>query len=161
MEKEELFDIVWQTWQKEKQSSKLQVLPKSFYEDATKSVQGSQMLPEQQKAARENLQKVLASIYEKRKQKILTYVAYAQPVPSQLPQIELEFYKKVENLFDLEKLHLADNGTEDHLFVIQPIPKIVLPSGREIGPLGKDEAVEIDVEQDRNFLISNSICRKA
>lgn len=153
------FDEIWQAWQKEKQSSKLQQIPKNFYDDVFSFIKNNQSSTEIQQTTKENVRKMLANIYERRKQKILIYLAYNQALPQPAPLVELQLYNKLSDIIKKETLE-AFVGTTHELLVLQDIPKVVLPSGKEVGPLEKEQTIRIDDESDENFLLNNSICKK-
>lgn len=160
MDNNDMFDTVWQVWQKERQSNELQQIPKTFYEDVLKHIHSINTASEIQKTTKENLLRTLNNIYERRKQKILVYVAYSQSIP-QVPSQELNLYEKISKLVNAEKMNIDGPIESKPLLVIQDIPRIVLPSGKEIGPLEKDQSIALDEGEDKNFLISNNICKTA
>jgi hypothetical protein len=42
---------------------------------------------------------------------------------------------------------------------LQSIPEIILPSGRKLGPLQKDQIVEMEAgDEDAKFLIDGALC---
>ncbi len=102
---------------------------------------------------------MLTNIYERRKQKILIYLAYNQVLPQPAPSVELQLYNKLSDIIKKETLE-AFADTAHELLVLQGIPKVVLPSGKEIGPLEKEQVIHIGDESDENFLLNNSICKK-
>lgn len=159
---DETYNGVWQVWQKEKQSTKLQQIPKTFYDDTFKFISSNQNTTDTGQTTNENVQRLLNNIYERRKQKILIYLAYNQTPPQPMPKEEERFYSKLASILNEEKLqHGQERGKEDTAFiVVQDVPKIVLPSGKEIGPLEKDKLIVVEDEHDRSFLLNNNICRQ-
>ena len=155
---EETYNEVWQVWQKEKQSAKLQQIPKTFYEDAFKYIEAAASSTETEKASKENLERLLNNIYERRKQKLLVYLAYSQAPPQPLPKDEEKLYNKLASVLGGEKLQRKQD--QGRFIVLQDVPKMVLPSGKEMGPLEKGKTVEVADEYDRGFLLSNNICRQ-
>ena len=153
------FDEIWQVWQKEKQSSKLQQISKTFYEDIFKYIKNTQSNSEIQKTTQENLLRITNNIYERRKQKILIYLAYNQNLPQPLPKSETQLYTRLSEVLKNEKLESSEEESRD-LLVLQDIPKVILPSGKEIGPLEKEQTIKVEDEYDENFLINNSICKR-
>lgn len=79
-------------------------------------------------------------------------------MPQPVPSIEQNYYEKLLNIINSEKLNLEGTGNKN-LLVIQTIPKIILPSGSEIGPLEKDQFLSAESEEDKKFLINNNICK--
>ncbi len=101
---------------------------------------------------------MLYNIYKKRKQKILIYLAYNKQVPQPMPVIEQNYYEKLLVIINSEKLNLEETDNKN-LLALQSIPKIILPSGNEIGPLEKDQFIFAENEEDKKFLINNNICK--
>lgn len=153
---EDTYNEVWQVWQKEKQSTKLQQVPKSFYSDIFKHIDDLPTESEAGRTSKENLKRLLNNIYERRKQKLLIYLAYNQTPPQPLPPEEERLYSRLGSIVSSERLDRGEDKPK--LVALQNVPKIVLPSGREVGPLEKDAAVSVEDEHDRNFLLNNSIC---
>jgi len=153
------YDYLLQAYEKEKQTNQLLLIPKTFYED---SVEFIEKTTSTNKALAENYAKLLNDLFEKRKQKILLYVAYGKQLPQPISNSETEFYNKILQSVKEEKLDLAakkDNG-KPALKSLRDIPEIILPSGKKVGPLNKDKIVMIDEEQDMNYLVENKICEK-
>lgn len=155
---DETYNEVWQVWQKEKQSARLQQIPKNFYSEVLKYIFSVKGDSDTASSTRENTKRLLNNIYERRKQKLVLYSAYGQPLPQSIPKQEELFYGRLITVIREEKLQ--HDREENRLVVIQDIPRIVLPSGNEIGPLERDKQVEVNDETDRNFLVNNEICRQ-
>lgn len=153
-----MFDIVWQVWQKERSSNELQQIPKTFYDEVITYAHETAAVSDIQKTTKENLLRILNNIYERRKQKLLVYIAYGQSLP-QVPITELNLYEKVSKLISSEKINVDGTIGNKALHVIQDIPRIVLPSGKEIGPLQKDQTIAMEEGEDKSFLLNNNICK--
>jgi DNA replication initiation complex subunit (GINS family) len=155
------YDYLWQACQKEKQTNQLLLLPKTFYEDVGEFVNRKPLAKEDSLTTRENASKLLSEFFERRKQKILLYVAYERPLPQPIANLELEFYNKVLEVVKSEKLTMQkETGTKSLLKSIKDIPEIILPSGNRFGPVKIGETFESISEQDKVYLIENSICEK-
>ncbi len=105
----------------------------------------------------------MSEIYERRKQKILIYVAYKKQLPQPAIQAEQQFYNTLIETTNNNKLDMQrpKEGGKQTLQTLQALPEIILPSGKKIGPLEKDQTVVIDAdEEDIKFLVSNTICKK-
>jgi len=165
MSGEELYyEMLWQAHQKEKRSNELQLIPKTFYDDAQayiKKVESGTRTDKTTQQA-ENASRLLSEIFERRKQKIMVYVAYGKQIPSPAPQTEMDLYESAQKLLSKARLDStkpdAPNGYK--LRANQDIPEVILPSGRKVGPMEKDQVVEIGEKEDRMFLINNKICRE-
>ena len=159
------FDVLWQTWQKERKSSMLQQVDRNFYHDAMEFYDNVKKSEDQD--LKTNLIKILTNIIELRKQKLLAYVAYNKPIQQTLPKEELDFYKAVatysktfqESLFSGHGLETQQKQNAG-LKVKQEVPEIILPSGNKIGPLMKNNTIYVDNESDAEFLLNNGICTK-
>ena len=90
------------------------------------------------------------------------YIAYNKQLPQPISIIEVEFYNKVLKIVKFESLELSPQikSTTHILKSIKEIPEILLPSGNKVGPLGKDQIIEVENEQDMSYLIENTICKK-
>ena len=72
------YDLLWQLVQKEKQTNELQLLPKTFFSDTIKLLESMDKkdMTEEETNTKKNTTKLIFEIYERRKQKLLIYVAY-------------------------------------------------------------------------------------
>jgi DNA replication initiation complex subunit (GINS family) len=153
------YDYLWQALQKEKQTNQLLLLPRTFYEDVmgfiNNKAKGSDL------AARENAPKLIAEFFERRKQKILIYIAYNKPLPQPINSNELEFYNRVLQVVKSEKLeNTVQIAATPSLRSLKDIPEIMLPSGNRIGPVKKDQVISLENEQDKVYLLENAICEQ-
>ena len=165
MDKTTTYETLWQITQKEKQTNELQLLPKTFYTDIQEFLAGidTKEASEEDTNMKKNTLKLINELYERRKQKILIYVAYKKQVPQPAAQAELDFYNGLLEFANKNKLPLE--GSKGHVHTLksmQAIPEIMLPSGRKIGPFEKGQVIEIrDSDEDAKFLINSSICQQA
>ncbi len=150
------YDYIWNLCQKEKQTNSLLQLSKSFYQDIIEYMEKSQLTEPQ----RSNMEKILLSLFEKRKQKLFLYMAYNKQPPSQLDGSEAEFYNQLLEITSKYKIGSNNKIKSNKLLrSITDIPEIILPSGRKLGPLKKDEILDMqDSAADITYLISNAIC---
>lgn len=165
MDKSNVYDILWQVTQKEKQTNELQLLPRTFYNDIFQYIKSldSANLSEEETALRKNTIKLLNELHDRRKQKILIYVAYKKQLPQPAIEEEQEFYKKLSMTANENKINLTATKKPNTLLLksLQALPEIILPSGKKIGPFEKDQVIELNGnEEDANFLINNTICQK-
>jgi DNA replication initiation complex subunit (GINS family) len=156
------YDYLWQAYQKEKQTNQLLLIPKTFYDEALKFVKVNESTPYTTQHTPENTIRLINDFFEKRKQKILIYIAYNKPLPQPISNNETEFYNRILQIVKSEKLDLSGDikVNLNTLKSIKDIPEIILPSGNKIGPLRKDQIVEAGNEQDRKYLIENTICEQ-
>ena len=158
MESENFYDFLWQVWQKEKVSNELQEVPKEFYEDAVEFIAGIKKDDEQNKTTKNNTIKILYNIFELRKKKVLLYIAYKKTLPQSIPKLDMSLYNQIFETYNKTELNLSSE--RNNFIILQQIPKIILPSGAQIGPLNKDDTVNIKDEDDKKFLLNNNICKK-
>ncbi len=156
MAENETYNVIWQVWQKEKQSTKLQQIPKTFYKDVFEYTEKLTFNTDSGGTVKENIGRLTNNIYERRKQKLLAYLAYNQQPPQPMPPEEEDFYTKLYAIVKGDKL--SANHSAKSLIVVQNTPKIVLPSGNEIGPLIKDQVIAVGDAQDKEFLVANNLC---
>lgn len=163
MTNEITYDVLWEVCQKEKQTNQLLTIPRNFYGEALEFVNktAADKTDPQAQTASANSLRLLNEIFEKRKQKILVYLAYNRALPQPISNLELEFYNRVAQAAKSEKLSIAETKSRGRLSLksLIDIPEIVLPSGNKAGPFKKDQIIEFDnANADTEFLISNSIC---
>ncbi len=163
MEEAITYDYLWQAYQKEKQTNQLLLLPKTFYSDTVEFVKKYREDKSLNITVMENTIKLLNEFFERRKQKILVYIAYDKQLPQPISNNEIEFYNKLLQIVKSEKLNLdakSSINTPNTLKSAKDIPEIVLPSGNKLGPLRKNQIIEMENEQDRTYLIENTICER-
>ena len=158
-----VYDLLWQVAQKEKQTSELQLLPKTFYDDISVFLQtlDKNESSDEDQTIKKNTTKLLNDLFERRKQKLLTYVTYKKPIPQPAVQSEQEFYNSVLEIIKNTKLNTTQpNKTPSQtLKSLQSIPEILLPSGKKIGPLTKDQIINTcESKEDAEFLVSSALC---
>jgi DNA replication initiation complex subunit (GINS family) len=157
------YEMIWQIYQKEKQSNELQLIPKTLYEDVVILINElKKQKTEDTDLQVSNAQRLINSIFEKRKQKILLYVAYGKQMPGQSPRQDEELYNEVLAVLKSKQLSTAQVEEQKTLIAIQKIPEIMLPSGNKEGPFEKDQLVNVKSrsKEDINFLINNNICKE-
>ena len=158
------YDYLWQIYQKEKQTNQLLMISKSFYEDTLNFIKNIDKLEiKDSSSLKEDSIRLLNELFEKRKQKILIYAAYNKQLPQPISTSELEFYNKVLEMVMSNKIDNIEVPRSSKVILrsLKDIPEILLPSGDKIGPFKRDQTIEVkDLDQDTNFLISNSICER-
>lgn len=154
------YDYLWQAYQKEKQTNQLLLIPKTFYEDIFKFINSVQSSTSFNQTTKDNTIMLVNDFFDKRKQKILIYIAYNKQLPQPISNNELEFYNKLLQIVKEEKLDLTTQAKAktNSLKSMKDIPEIILPSGNKIGPLSKNQIIEIENQQDKSYLLENTIC---
>ena len=157
------YDYLWQAYQKERQTNQLLLVPRTFYEDALEFINKTKAIKDQDSTVADNAARILNDFYEKRKQKILIYIAYNRQLPQPISNSELEFYNKMLQVVKSERLDLIKQTKVTNIHTLKSIkdlPEIILPSGSKLGPLKIDQIIETVNEQDRSYLIENTICEQ-
>ncbi len=158
LEHENFYDLLWQVWQKEKVSNELQDVSKEFYDDVIDFLASVTGDDEHSKTTKENTVKLIYNIFELRKKKVLLYIAYKKPMPQSIPKLDMSLYNQISDIYNKTELKL--DSDRNNFIALQQIPKIILPSGTQVGPLSKDDIISIKDEDDKNFLLKNNICKK-
>jgi hypothetical protein len=154
------YDVLWQAHQKEKNATELQPLPNNFYKDMNEIIAKIDPQDHSNPKLKENSARLMNELIERRKQKILIYVAYKKhPPQSNLPEEEA-FYT---SLLEVTKTQNFIGGTKSatRLKVLNELPQISLPSGSQVGPLSKNQIIELNNREDIEYLTSNGVCESA
>jgi hypothetical protein len=155
------YDYLWQLCQKEKQTNQLLLIPKTFYEGMAEFISVLDQTNEKGTQMKANATKMLDELFESRKQKILLYIAHSKPLPQPANTTEVEFYDKITDVVKSCRIgpDVAVKSGHNTLKSLVDIPEIILPSGSKIGPLKKDQHLDLQLpESDLSFLLANSIC---
>ena len=156
------FDYIWTVYQKEKQTNKLTLVQKQFYTDARDFINKIEKTSLEGQAIISNTIQTLDLLIASRKRKIIIYAAYSKPLPQPIPDEEREFYNSLLSLIKNYNIYNRKDILEDKLKpvlkVVISIPKITLPSGNHIGPLEKNQLIEVEDDNDRKYLEANKIC---
>ncbi len=148
-------EFLFSKLQQEKATGELQTLQKDFYEQVDKlmfnldngtvSADGSKQ--------RANTEKMLISLKEKRRQKILLYLAYNKPFPSSMPAEEETLCNEVKQIMNKDPTQIKMS----RLKITSTVPEVLTTKGRKIGPFKQGEIVEIADIADAEFIIKNKI----
>jgi DNA replication initiation complex subunit (GINS family) len=158
------YELLWQMNQKEKQTNELLLLPRTFYEDTKEFVKSLEKpsATEDETNMRKNALRLLEELKERRRQKIIIYVAYKKSLPQPTITEEEALYGRIVAAINNDTTKQGkQERDEGALKMLQPIPEIILPSGKKVGPFDKGQMVEIENRSDADFLINNMICQKA
>jgi DNA replication initiation complex subunit (GINS family) len=157
------YDYLWEINQKEKQTNQLLPISKSFYADALTFINNLNPTDDASANTKSNAINILTSIFEKRRRKILIYVAYDKPLPQPISDPEQDFCDRVQEILKVNKLDNINIKTTDKVSLrsLKDIPEVILPSGNKTGPFKKDQIIELgSYEGDIEFLLSNAICER-
>jgi DNA replication initiation complex subunit (GINS family) len=156
------YESLWQVVYKEKKSNELQAVPKTFYDDILKYIERQENQQNgEANETKQNAERLLNDLFERRKQKILIYIAHNKSLPQPTIPAEQKFYELV--LDDYKKTTLDGYKKEDrpgktNLYINKDIPEILLPSGSKIGPHKAGDKIEVSDDEDVEFLKSTQTC---
>ena len=100
-----------------------------------------------------NIQKVVNSLKERRKQKILVYIAYNKELPRPLPLEEEDLYIQIKNILNKSNSEPKPSKVK----IAKTIPQIVAPSGSKLGPYEQNEIIYIYDRADAKFIVENKL----
>lgn len=151
MSAEFLFSLL----QQEKATGELQQLQHDFYSMVNTFVTtlAAQTETEETSKRLENTKKMLTLLKERRKQKLLLYMAYNKPLPASVPEEEEDLYNEIYQV-----LHKSNsNGRISRLKITSDVPEVLTTQGRRIGPFKQGEVVEVADSSDVEFIVKNKI----
>ncbi|MEM3859864.1 MAG: hypothetical protein QW478_10745, partial [Candidatus Micrarchaeaceae archaeon] len=102
-----------------------------------------------------NAQKMLSQLKEKRKQKILVYLAFGKPLPKPIPEEEETLYNEI-----LQILSNSADVKTTRLKILADLPEIMTPEGKKLGPFKNGEVIEVTDVKDASFIVNNKIGEK-
>ena len=137
----------------ERSKGELSPLPKDFYLEASKFIESMASGDSDTKQVL-NVQKILRDIREKRRQKLVVYLAYNRPLPQPFPAEEEALYNEIRRI--LNETAESNAGTA-RLRILSDIPEILTTEGRKIGPYKQGEVIEISAGADAEFMLKNKI----
>lgn len=108
---------------------------------------------EESRNTAENAKNVFAALRERRKQKLLLYIAYNKQLPASLPVEEESLYNEITNLLNQN----APKPKPTRLRILSDVPEVLTKTGKKIGPYKKDEVVELFDNLDVEFVAENKI----
>ena len=139
--------------QEEKKTGELLQLQSDYYVKLDKYAETKKDNLFENGKDKENIIKILSSLKKRRIQKILVYLAYEKPLPSQIPLEEEDLYNQIKKI--LNKEHVSNSVTKIRINV--QVPEIITKEGTKLGPYKQNEIVELNKEEDINFILSNKI----
>jgi len=139
----------------EKSTGELQTLDTDFYASVKKFIEGLSQAEGKETEAK-NASKLLANLMERRKQKVLIYLAYNKPLPRPIPVEEENLYNEI-----LKILNSSDKGNKSvKIKILEDLPEVITPYGKKLGPFKAGQLIEVDSVEDENFLVVNKIGEK-
>ncbi|MGC8671863.1 MAG: hypothetical protein ACP5TJ_03155 [Candidatus Micrarchaeia archaeon] len=148
------FETVFSVLEKEKSTGELQPLNTNFYKEVSEFV--ASVKDSASKSELANLEKMVSQLKEKRKQKILIYIAYNRRLPEPVPEEEETLYNEIVKI-----LNKGEKKAETaKIKILADLPEIITPEGKKLGPFKNGEVIELEDQNDINFVITNKIGEK-
>lgn len=148
-------DSLYTMVQSERKTGEVISLPKDFYSSANKALKTIESGEDVSHA--NNFKKLLASIKERRIQKLLIYLAYNKLLPATMPQEEEELYQKVR--FLLESKQDATPRLKK-VKITTEMPELMMPNGSKSGPYKENQILEMTNEDEMEFLLNNKLAEQ-
>jgi hypothetical protein len=148
-------ELLFEKIQAEKKTGEILPLSKHFFEDAEeyiKNIEKQQTDPQKTQYIN-NFKKLLSMLKERRMQKILIYIAYNKQLPSYSTAEEEEIYERIKKL-------LTENSVKPTLTkvkILSDIPEVITPEGNKIGPFKQNQTIELESENDTDFILKNKL----
>jgi hypothetical protein len=148
-------ELLFSRLNEEKGKGELVPLPREFYAVAAEFVKtletGTERDPGQKQA--ENTRRLIENLKEKRRQKLLIYLAYEKPLPHPIPEEEEALYNEIRKILN------ANDGktTIVSVKILSDIPEVFTSEGRKIGPYKQGDVVEVPNGSDIEFMVKNKI----
>ncbi len=147
-------ETIFSKLQTEKVTGELQPLQKDFYSQASVFINTLERENTSENAKQlENTRRMLAILRERRKQKLLVYLAYDRQLPSQVPDEEEYLYNEISKLLTKD----IPNSKLSRLKITTDIPEVITAEGRKIGPFKVGEVIEVSNSGDAEFIVKNKI----
>jgi hypothetical protein len=148
-------ELLFEKVQAEKKTGEILPLSKHFFEDAEeyiKNIEKQQTDPQKTQYIN-NFKKLLSMLKERRMQKILIYIAYNKQLPSYSTIEEEGIYERIKKL-------LTENSVKPTLTkvkILSDIPEVITPEGNKIGPFKQNQTIELESENDTDFILKNKL----
>lgn len=136
----------------EKKTGEVLPLPKEFYKVAESKLKSLESGGDPQHLG--NFKKLLASVKERRIQKLLIYLAYNKVLPSQVPEEEEELYSKVKLLLNSNE---PPSQKLRRIRVTTEMPQLMMPNGIKSGPYKQNQLLELSDNYEAEFLLNNKL----
>ncbi len=148
-------ELLFSILQKEKSTGELIPLQHDFYSEARKflAVLEMNVRDDESKNTAENARNVFAMLCERRRQKLLLYIAYGKQLPASLPVVEEGLYNEIINVLN----QTAQRPKPAKLRILADVPEVLTKTGKKIGPYKKGEVVELFDSSDAEFVAENKI----
>jgi DNA replication initiation complex subunit (GINS family) len=148
-------DLIFSKLNEEREKGALASLPKEFYAEVSafiESMNADASGTKQKQTA--NARRMLHELKEKRKQKLLIYLAYDKPLPQPMPDEEEALYNEIRRILN----RTGESGEKTaRIKILADVPEILTAEGRKIGPYQQGAVVEMARGADAEFMLKNKI----
>jgi hypothetical protein len=148
-------EMIFSKLNEERSKGEMTPLQKEFYssaEDLIGKLEAEASKDTSQKQA-ENTKRMLESLKEKRRQKLLIYLAYGKPLPQPMPEEEEGLYNEIRRILCKSE----EKSKTASIRILSDIPEVFTSEGRKIGPYKQGDVVEVPDNSDAEFMIKNKI----
>ncbi|VVB77013.1 Uncharacterised protein [uncultured archaeon] len=148
-------ELLFAKLNEEKSTGELTPLPKEFYFLVDEFVENLEKTNDSDPARKqiENTRRMAVSLKEKRKQKLLIYLAYGKPLPQPMPEAEEALYNEIRRILSRDE----SKDRVSKLKVTADVPEVFTAAGKKIGPYKLGEVVEVPDKDDYEFMLKNKI----
>jgi DNA replication initiation complex subunit (GINS family) len=152
IEEEVYTEALFAKLDEERKTGTLLPLGKDFYEEIEKEIK-KQEKEGGRKAETQNKKTTLNKLRSKRTQKILVYLAYNKPLPSQVPAEEEALYYQILKTINKE----VPPPKTAKIKILIKIPEIITTKGNKLGPYQEGEVIQVEDPDDAEFMVNNKI----
>lgn len=148
-------EILFSTLQREKSTGELIALQQDFYQMAERFIRTleDKAHTNDEKEVVENSKAMLAALVERRKQKVLLYIAYNKQLPAAIPTEEESLYNEITNVINQN----MQQPKPAKFRILADIPEVLTKQGKRIGPYKQGEVIELFDSSDAEFVAENKI----
>ncbi|MCL4365573.1 MAG: DNA replication complex GINS family protein [Candidatus Marsarchaeota archaeon] len=133
----------------ENKTGEIVSLPRNFY----KNIEEKEKTLTKDSDELKNMIKLFDLIKEKRRQKILIYLAYNKEIPRPLPSEEEDLYTQIRIILNKNQ----GEPKPQKIKFWKSIPEIITSTGNKIGPYEQAEIVLLYNLSDIKFIIDNKL----
>lgn len=148
-------ELIFAKLQSEKSTGELAALPASFYADISTFISEMEKsdLTESSAKQLETAKKMTLTLKDRRKQKLLIYLAYDKPLPQPIPDEEEVLYNEIRQILNRS----SARSRLSKLKITTTIPEVLTASGEKVGPYKQGDIIEVSDGNDADFIIKNKI----
>lgn len=148
-------EMLFSKLNEEKNRGELAPLQKEFYSAASEFIKSleSDLNGQQNARQAENTKRLVESLKEKRRQKLLIYLAYEKPLPQPVPQEEEDLYNEIRKIMNRD----GDGRRIATVKILADVPEVLTSEGRKVGPYKQGDVIEVPNSADVEFMVKNKI----